>query len=302
MGYRKLKNIICWLLTFIVFAMIFVVYKYTIASSLSNLEEEVGFVQNLIYFFASFILIIFISIFLLTSYFFNRIEILEKEMKFRDSLITNYSKSNEIKEIVENILYQWNKYLLLFKDRNNDNIENQEQMINDFQDFYITKNKKENFTLEKVIDLNMKLISSTLKKNNVKINSTIPEIGMFGLKNHLARAILNILNNSNDVFSKNYEKNVNNNYIEISVFKEIESIIIIIHDNAGGIPDQYLDKVFEKYFTTKDHNRGIGEGLYISKKIIEQDFNGTINVKNEGIFFKNKKYLGAKFIIKMPSF
>lgn len=301
MGYRKLRNIICLLLTFIVFAVIFVIYKYTVASSFTNLDEEIGFVQNSIYFFTSFVLIIFISIFFLISYFFKRIEVLENEIKVYDSLITNYSKSNEIKEIVENILYQWNKYLLLFKDRNNDNIENQEQMIKDFQDFYIQKKKKENFTLEKVIDLSIKLISSKLEKNNVKIDLNIAEIGMFGLKNCLSHVVLNILNNSNDIFSKNYEKDTNNNYIEISVFKEIESVIIIVHDNAGGIPDQYLDKVFEKYFTTKDHNRGIGEGLYIAKKIIEQDFNGTITVKNEGIFFKNKKYLGAKFIIKIPS-
>ena len=313
MGYKKLKNIIWLSLTFYIAIVMFILYKYMFW--FSN--------KNLIYVFTLLTLSISLIIFFLTTYFFKRIKILEKEIRLKDSLLTNELKSNEIENLVDNLSYQWSYYLSslnetmekiqqtevsnqLDTDATNmielglNNINCQKQTIKDFRSFYGLEIKKEKFTLKHIIDLSIKLITSNLKKNKVEIDLNIRNVEIFGLKNKLSKVIVNILNNANDVF---YEKNLkkeNDNYLKILVEKDLSYVTIIVHDNAGGIPDQFLDKVFEKYFTTKENKRGIGEGLFIAKKILTEDFNGTIHVRNEGLFYKDKKYLGAKFTIKLP--
>ena len=49
-------------------------------------------------------------------------------------------------------------------------------------------------------------------------------------------------------------------------------------------------KIFEPYFTTKE--KGLGIGLYMSKKIIEESILGKLSYE--------KKEKGAKFCIFLP--
>lgn len=67
---------------------------------------------------------------------------------------------------------------------------------------------------------------------------------------------------------------------------------IFISDNAGGIDDEVMLKIFEPYFTTKEQGKGTGIGLYMSKMIIEQNMKGKIYAKN----IDN----GVNFIIEIP--
>jgi signal transduction histidine kinase len=48
-----------------------------------------------------------------------------------------------------------------------------------------------------------------------------------------------------------------------------------------GIEKEILSKIFDPLFTTKDMQRGTGVGLYISKTIVEQEFEGTVEVESE---------------------
>jgi len=61
-----------------------------------------------------------------------------------------------------------------------------------------------------------------------------------------------------------------------------------VTDNAGGIADEILDKVFDAYFTTKDLGKGTGLGLFMSKIIIEKNMGGRLSVQNvtEGAEFR----------------
>ena len=112
---------------------------------------------------------------------------------------------------------------------------------------------------------------------------------IIGKENELKQVLLNLFNNAKDAFCLH---NIRNRKIEVTIKRENESIVMLIKDNAGGIPNDILNKVFEQYYTTKGNN-GTGIGLYICKKIIEESFGGTINVKN--------MEEGVTFIIELPA-
>ena len=68
------------------------------------------------------------------------------------------------------------------------------------------------------------------------------------------------------------------------------SLNIQIVDTGGGIDEAVVDKIFQPFFTTKQH--GTGLGLAITKRLIEQH-GGSINVKNNHA-------KGVAFMITLP--
>lgn len=109
------------------------------------------------------------------------------------------------------------------------------------------------------------------------------------LKNEIRQVILNILKNSEDAF---LERNINKRLIQINTYEKDNCAVIEIIDNAGGIKEELLNKIFDSYFTTKTNEKGTGIGLCMSKTIIEDNCKGKIQAKNT----KD----GASFIISIP--
>jgi signal transduction histidine kinase len=64
--------------------------------------------------------------------------------------------------------------------------------------------------------------------------------------------------------------------------------VVTVADNAGGIPEHVIDKVFDPYFTTKSPDKGTGIGLFMAKTIIEKNMEGRLSVRNtaEGAEFR----------------
>lgn len=65
--------------------------------------------------------------------------------------------------------------------------------------------------------------------------------------------------------------------IVIKSYLEDDEFVIEVADNGKGIPSEYLEKVFEPYFTTK--SSGYGMGLAISKQMIEEN-GGKMSIKS----------------------
>ncbi|MEJ2501325.1 MAG: HAMP domain-containing sensor histidine kinase, partial [Campylobacterales bacterium] len=80
--------------------------------------------------------------------------------------------------------------------------------------------------------------------------------------------------------------------IGIKIRRKGTDITISILDNAGGIPEHFVNKVFDLYFTTKINGHGTGLGLYVAKTLIEKSMQGTITVENGS--------KGAIFTIFLP--
>ena len=126
-----------------------------------------------------------------------------------------------------------------------------------------------------------------IKQNKVKVNLEVKKTEpILGYKTEFSQVVLNIINNAIDILK---ERNVKDATINISIDgKKIE-----IEDNAGGIPEDIKDKIFEPYFTTKFQSQGTGIGLYMSRIIITQHFNGKLYAYN------SKK--GAVFVIDLSN-
>ena len=114
-------------------------------------------------------------------------------------------------------------------------------------------------------------------------------IQISGYETELIQVLINILNNSKDALKLlNDEK-----LIFIDIFMENKKAIIEIKDNAGGIDEGIMDKVFEPYFTTKHQSQGTGIGLFMCKEIINKHMNGQLNISNQSFEYKNKIYKGT---------
>jgi signal transduction histidine kinase len=78
--------------------------------------------------------------------------------------------------------------------------------------------------------------------------------------------------------------------IRVRTRQEKEMAVIEIADTGCGIPAERLDSIFDDFVTTK--RRGLGLGLAISKKVVEQ-IGGTIDVSSQvGV--------GSTFTVRFP--
>jgi signal transduction histidine kinase len=68
--------------------------------------------------------------------------------------------------------------------------------------------------------------------------------------------------------------------VTITIGREDGFAFVTIADNAGGIPEEIIDKIFDPYFTTKGPQQGTGVGLFMTKTIIEKNMGGRLTVCN----------------------
>jgi signal transduction histidine kinase len=100
-----------------------------------------------------------------------------------------------------------------------------------------------------------------------------------GYPNEFSQVLINILLNARDAIE---ERKVDNPRVTITIDTKDDKAVVIIADNAGGIPEEIMDKIFDPYFTTRGPDKGTGLGLFMSKIIIEKNMNGALTVRNTG--------------------
>ncbi len=235
---------------------------------------------------------------------------LQEESLKKDRLLIQQSKMAAVGEVIAAISYQWKQPLSLIaliaqnmrdmyeyekitakeldelEDKMMDNISIISKTIDDFRDFFKPSKKKMPFSVVGAIKDTYTMTKLQFDKLKIDIDIRCEkELFAFGYKNDFRLVVLNILNNTKDVIEK---KVITDGKIEIEVKKEEGKLTITFEDNAGGIDENLLpDKLFEAYSTTKKSD-GTGIGLYMSKSIIEDAMNGSIEAKNsnKGAVFK----------------
>lgn len=237
---------------------------------------------------------------------------IEKNKK-KDRLLENQSKLAALGEMLANIAHQWRhpltrlslilqniklyssqekldkKLLDNYIQNSLKQIEYMSQTIDDFRNFYKDDKEKVEFNINQSIKNALNIIEASIKHNGIQIKTKMETEYIYkGYPNQLSQVILNILQNSKDVLEQNRIKSP---FIEITLTKKAGKIFIDIKDNGDGIPQEIIDKIFEANFTTKK-STGTGIGLYMSKTIIVDNFNGRLYAKN----WEN----GAIFTIELP--
>lgn len=244
------------------------------------------------------------------------------ELKKKDKLLSQQSKMAAMGEMIENIAHQWRQPLstistassgIKLEDEFNiltknklyealdvimNNTQYLSKTIDDFRNFFKTDKKEVDFFIEDIFTHLFLLIDSSFKDNNItlikNINSTIK---IKSYPNELTQALINIFNNSKDAY---INKNIQNRYIQIDVYKKNNFAIISIKDNAGGIKEEIISKIFEPYFTTKHKAQGTGIGLYMTHQIIVDHMKGSLDVKNSILEINKESFYGCTFMIKFP--
>jgi len=234
---------------------------------------------------------------------------LKRMIKEKELLLIQQNKLASMGEMLNNIAHQWrqpltnlsfismdlelsmqsntidNKYInKIIKDSNNQ-IEFMSQTLDNFKGFYLPNKNKTSFKSSKPIKKAIEIINPSLLNTNIKIDLIIKEeITLLTYENEYIQVILNILSNAKEaLLQKNIEKPQITIHLECT---QNNKSVLIIKDNAGGIKKEFINKIFEPYFSTKDTNSGIG--LYMSKVIVDTHLKGKIEVHNykSGVYFK----------------
>ena len=166
------------------------------------------------------------------------------------------------------------------------------QTIDTFMSFLKEKKIFKDVSLKKTLHQPIQMVRSALENHFITLDTNLEEIDDLTIKTvptELQEVIINILNNAKDALK---EHRKDKRHIKLTVKVKKSTLYIIIEDNAGGIPLQIIDRIFEPYFTTKHESVGTGLGLHMSYRVITESLQGKIYAKN------GKE--GAIFYIELP--
>lgn len=160
--------------------------------------------------------------------------------------------------------------------------------IDDFRNFFKPDKKKVHFYIEDSCFEAISLITASIKSYNIKLNTNIKcNYEIYGYKGEFAQVLLNLMSNAKDIL---IQREIKNPRIDLEADYVDGYAIVTVKDNANGVEEEYLEQIFEPYFTTKSSAQGTGLGLYMSKMIIEKNMGGELSVENtkDGACFKVK--------------
>lgn len=149
-------------------------------------------------------------------------------------------------------------------------------------DANIDKMEKREVLISEIIDYVLDILRKSIDEKKVKIICDYEDYEIKVDYYWISEALINIIKNalSLDRLTK----------IKISTNKNPIYTEIMIEDDGGGIKEEDLKKIFERFYKSPD-SKGFGIGLAMAKSIVEAN-NGAISVKNgkDGAIFKIKFY------------
>lgn len=235
-----------------------------------------------------------------------------KENEKNKEIINDYSKLTYMGETMVNIYHQWkspvnniynyithietakefnDKDLDKVIDKNLDKIKQNTQYLRETASEFLKMNTVKSSSKEKV-NLSEELLSvlnlmqSEFEKNKIKIIPNYDQnIFLNTHKNQLRNLFMILIENAIKTFRN---RDIKNPELSLSTSSDDKSITICIEDNAGGIKEKPVNKIFERYHSASDSS---GIGLYLAKYVLMENLDADISVENTS--------KGAKFIIKI---
>lgn len=227
---------------------------------------------------------------------------LEKDIEAKKLLLIQQGRQASMGEMIGNIAHQWRQPLnalgliiqklglyynrgILDEEKINITTEKSMTLINemsrtidDFRDFFTPNKEKESFSIREAIEKAHAIVESAFASHNIEYELEMhEEVQVEGYQNEFSQVIINLLNNAKDVL---VDRGIHPAHIKVSVTHKGKQPYVRIYDNAGGISDSVMEKIFDPYFSTKEEGKGTGIGLYMSKMIIEDHMNGKLSASN----------------------
>jgi signal transduction histidine kinase len=192
----------------------------------------------------------------------------EKKEKMRDYLVMASQEINRLDMLVNKVM---NSILL----------DNGKQIF-----------QKESVNLNMLVEDTIQSISAQVQQKNAHINfnadNTLNIIQ--GDSFHIKGILYNLIDNSLKYGTESPQ-------ITISINRSGHMITLSCSDNGPGIPEQYISRLFEKFFRVPSGNehsiKGYGLGLYYAAQVMRES-GGTIEVKNNS-------HAGCTFTLKFPA-
>ena len=171
-------------------------------------------------------------------------------------------------------------YLEIVKDLE-DGIGRVKTIVSDLRSFSHHENEQvEPISVRELVELSLRFISHELKEK-VRIEQNIPEDQtVWANKNRLSLVCVNLLQNALDAMKNKTFAEGEAPAIRIEGQFDDSTSSIRFRDNGSGISPEHLDKIFDPFFTTKDVGEGMGLGLSICYRIV-QEYDGKIAVTSE---------------------
>ena len=179
------------------------------------------------------------------------------KIKYEQGTLTNTTFNEKIGNILEQ-----SKYL--------------NQTIYDFQHFFNPSKKKKIFNVMDTMQSMLSLVGLGYTLQNIEILlEGDKDISIHGYPNEYSQVVLSLLQNAKDAFLLHPHIDMK---IYVVVSTSNERSLVMIKDNAGGIPHDIIGQIFNLYSTTKEEGSGLG--LHIAKNVVENNMGGKLTVKN----------------------
>jgi len=249
-----------------------------------------------------------------------RVEEEIKISKEKDMLIHHQAKMVSMGEMLGNIAHQWRQPLSIISvgatglkmqkeydilsdekfmqtcDAINENAQYLSKTIDDFKNFIKNDRDKVKFNLKENIESFLSLVDSSISKHQITLVLDLDDtIVLNSYPNELKQCFMNLFSNAKDAL----DNNKGERYLFVSTSIDGYEVSISFKDNAGGIDEDLIEKIFEPYFTTKHKSRGTGLGLSMTYKIVVEGLDGSINVSNKKYSYYGENFVGAEFLMKL---
>ena len=134
--------------------------------------------------------------------------------------------------------------------------------------------------VNEVVTSALRFLSNEMK-DKVAIEQKLAEGQLvYANKNKLIHVFVNLFQNSLDALKSKPFTNGERPTIWIESVDSNDTVALLVRDNGPGITSEHMDKIFDPFYTTKDVGEGMGLGLSICYRIM-QEAKGRITVHTE---------------------
>jgi C4-dicarboxylate-specific signal transduction histidine kinase len=131
-------------------------------------------------------------------------------------------------------------------------------------------------SLKEVVDTSLRFVQ--IDSSQIKVHVAVDEsLQVWGNGNQLIHLLINLLQNSTDSLR---EKGTQDKTVKIEASLQNGRVVLALEDNGKGIKPEIMDKIFDAFFTTKPVGSGVGLGLNICYRIV-QNHEGDIRVESK---------------------